>query len=281
MTATTANDESGVVEYRFECISGPAGCTPGIWQGNTAYTASGLLPGSTYEFRVMARDAFLNTTAPSASAFATTPDNQAPIAVNDSASTDMDHPVTLSVLDNDSDPEGDALTIIDVTQGFNGSVTHTGSSLDYLPNPGFTGIDSFGYTIDDGFSGTASGSVYITVIQANSAPVASTDNVSINVGDTIVIDVLSNDTDPDGDTLLITAVGNANKGTVSWQPGDDVISYAHNAKRKGSDGFSYTISDGRGGTATGTVSISLGGTDSGTNTGGNGNGNGKGGGKPK
>ncbi|HYQ72951.1 MAG TPA: Ig-like domain-containing protein, partial [Gammaproteobacteria bacterium] len=199
MTATTANDASGVVEYRFECISGPAGCTAGAWQSGASYTAGGLLPGSTYEFQVRARDAFLNTTAPSATAAATTTANLAPSAVDDSASTDMDQPLTLDVLGNDSDPEGDALSIIGVMQGFNGSVSHTAGSLSYTPDPGFVGSDSFTYTIDDGFSGSASGNVSITVTAANSAPVANADSVSINAGDSITISVLANDSDPDGD----------------------------------------------------------------------------------
>jgi len=279
MTATTAYDESGVVEYRFECISGPAGCMNSTWQSGSGYTATGLLPGSSYAFRAIARDAFLNMTAPSMAAVATTADNLAPTAVDDSATTEADRSVTLNVLENDSDPEGDALTITGVTQGFNGSVSHTGSSLSYTPSAGFVGSDSFSYSIDDGYQASATGSVSITVVAANQAPVANADSVSISPGDSVIISVLANDADPDGDVLLITAVTDASKGTVSWQPGETVISYTHNPKRKGSDSFSYSISDDRGGTATATVSIDLGGGgssggDSGTTTGG---GKGKGG----
>ena len=74
--------------------------------------------------------------------------------------------------------------------------------------------------------------------------------------------------------ISITSVSSANKGTVSWTSGDNTITYAHNIKRKGSDSFTYTISDGRGGTTTGTVSITLGSSD-----GGSGGGGGRGGGK--
>ena len=98
-------------------------------------------------------------------------------------------------------------------------------------------------------------------------------------GETVIISVLTNDSDPDGDALTITGVTSANKGTVSWQPDQDSISYAHNIKRKGSDSFTYTISDGHGGSATGTVSFTLGSSDSGTGGGGGGGGGGRGGGK--
>ena len=96
----------------------------------------------------------------------------------------------------------------------------------------------------------------------------------------MVIDVLANDNDPDGDSISIISVTGANKGTVSWQPGQTTITYAHNPRRKGSDSFSYTISDGRGGNAGATVSITLGSSDSGDSGGITGSG-GKGGGKGK
>jgi hypothetical protein len=277
MTATTANDDSGVVEYRFECIAGPAGCTTSSWQAGSSYTATGLLPGSTYDFTVSTRDAYQNVTAPSASVAAMTAANQSPTATDDSANTEEGNAVSINVLANDNDPEGDTLTVTASTQGINGSVANNGNSVSYTPNPGFTGNDNFSYSIDDGYNGTATANVSVSVSAGNSAPLANPDNVTIVKGDTVVISVLDNDSDPDGDALSITAVTSANKGVVSWQAGQDTITYAHNIKRKGSDSFSYTVSDGHGGTATGTVSITLGSSDSGGDSGtGGGGGNGKG-----
>ena len=272
MTATTASDDSGVVEYRFTCVAGPAGCTTSPWQTDPVYTATGLLPGSTYEYSVNARDAFLNETFGSASASATTAANLVPAAMNDSASLEANGSLQINVLANDSDPDSDTLTIIGFTQGTSGSVTGNGSSVTYTPDPDFTGNDSFSYTVDDGFNGTATASVSVTVTVADQAPVANPDSITIASGDTVVIDVLANDFDPDGDALVITGVTSANKGTVSWQPGQTTITYAHNPKRKGSDSFNYTL----GGVVTGTVTITLGGNGSGGDTGGGGGGNGKG-----
>lgn len=276
MAASTAYDDSGVVEYRFECVSGPTGCTAGPWQAASSYTASGLLPGATYEFRVMARDAFLNMTAPSVTAFAITAANLSPLAAADTAVVEEDGSVVIAVLANDTDPEGDTLTISGITQGASGAVVNNGTSLTYTPATGYTGGDSFGYTIDDGYGGTATAGVTVTVNAKNHAPVANPDSVSISRGDTVVIPVLANDSDPDGDVLVITGVTGANKGTVSWQPGQTTITYAHNPRRKGSDSFSYTIGDGHGGQAAATVSISLGGGNSGGGDSGTGGGNGKG-----
>jgi len=282
MTATTATDESGIVEYRFECISGPAGCSTSPWQSGTSYTATGLQAGASYEYQVRAREAFLNETAASVTAMATTAGNLAPVAVADTTGVEENSQVTVSVLANDSDPDGDALTVSSTTQGANGSVTHTGSSVTYTPDAGFIGSDSFNYSIDDGFGGTASATVSITVTAQNKPPLAVADSVTISSGDSVVVDVLANDGDPDGDAISIISVSGASKGTVSWQAGQATISYTHNPRRKGSDSFSYTISDGRGATASATVSITLGSSDGG-DTGGTtgGGGSGKGGGKGK
>jgi hypothetical protein len=268
MTATTASDDSGVVEYRFACVAGPAGCANSPWQTDPSFTATGLLPGSTYEYSVSARDAFLNATSGSVSANATTAANLAPTATNDSASLEANSSLPIDVLANDSDPDGDTLTVTGFTQGTSGSVTGNGSSVTYTPGPDFTGNDSFSYTIDDGFYGMATASVSVTVTAPDQAPVANPDNVIIARGDIVDIDVLLNDFDPDGDALEITGVTSANKGTVSWQPGESIITYSHNPKRKGSDSFSYTLS----GLVTGTVNISLGSSDSGGDTGGGGRG---------
>lgn len=278
MSATVATDDSGTVEYYFDCVSGPAGCTASGWQSASSFTASGLQPGASYSWRVFARDAYLNETAGSVEAAAVTLDNQPPVAADDSASTEQDSSVTISVLANDTDPEQDALAVISYSQGSNGSVSGSSGSLVYTPDPGFTGTDSISYTIGDGFGATAMASVSITVTAINQSPVATPDSISISPGDTVIIDVLANDSDPEGELLVITAVTGANKGSVSWQPGDSTISYSHNPRRKGSDSFSYTVSDGQGGSATTTVSISLG--DSGGETDGGGGGT-RGGGKGK
>lgn len=73
MTATTAVDDSGgSVQYRFNCVSGGAGCAASSWQGSPSWTASGLAGSTQYTFTVAARDASGNQTAASAPASATT-----------------------------------------------------------------------------------------------------------------------------------------------------------------------------------------------------------------
>ncbi len=94
--------------------------------------------------------------------------NNPPDAVDDAASTPEDTPVTIPVLDNDTDPDpDDQLTVIDVTQPANGEAAISGGGPDnqvtYTPNPGFSGIDSFDYTISDGRGGEDTARVTVDV----------------------------------------------------------------------------------------------------------------------
>ena len=90
--------------------------------------------------------------------------NSPPIAQNDSAATTEGQAVDITVLGNDSDPDGDPLTVTITTPPANGSaIVNPNKTISYTPNGGFSGNDSLVYTIDDGNGGTDSGTVFITV----------------------------------------------------------------------------------------------------------------------
>ncbi len=96
----------------------------------------------------------------------------APIANNDSATTDEDTPININVLANDTDSDGDTLSVVAVTQGTNGAVSiNPDKTVRYAPALNFFGSDSFTYTIDDGHGGQATASVNVTVNAVNDAPV--------------------------------------------------------------------------------------------------------------
>ena len=88
-----------------------------------------------------------------------------PTAVNDSATTTVDTAVSINVTVNDSDSDGGTITVQSVTQGANGAVTINGNntSVTYTPNTGYTGSDSFNYTISDGQGATDTATVNVTV----------------------------------------------------------------------------------------------------------------------
>jgi len=338
--------------------------------------------------------------------------NRPPAASADAAATDEDSPVTIDVRANDSDPDGDALTVTSVTQGSFGSVAiNTDGTLRYTPAGGRAGTDNFQYDISDGRGGVAGAAVTVTVadlptsgdvvdltnrpllsyssqdaggtatvseagsrlalrgntwkaipfsynvtpqtvlefdfqssglgeehaigleedlvitnnrrfklygtqdtsgtgvpqdfntyassapaekhyvipvgqyytgnmsyllftadddvaqpaaesifrnlrISENTAPVADADVVETDEGTPVIVPVLANDFDPDGDTLALASVTQGASGSVIANA-DGTVSYTPAAGFSGSDAFSYTIGDGRGGTATGQVQVTV------------------------
>ena len=183
------------------------------------------------------------------------PVNDAPVAVDDNASTNEDTPVTVNVVSNDTDVEGDPLTVSAVTQGTNGAVTFAGGSVTYTPNANFSGSDSFTYTVSDGNGGTDTATVDVTVTPVNDAPVAVDDTTSTNEDTPVTVDVVSNDTDVEGDPLTVSAVTQGTNGTVTFAGG--TVTYTPNANFSGPDTFTYTVSDGNGGTDTATVDVTV------------------------
>src|SRR5260221_2176849 len=133
-----------------------------------------------------------------------TPVNDPPVAVNVTASTAEDTAVSFPVLANDSDVDGDALTIT-VASATNGTVSIVGTNLVFTPASNFNGVATLSYTISDGQGGTASATVSVTVTPVNDPPVAVNDTATTPDDTAVSIPVLTNDSDVDRDGLTITA----------------------------------------------------------------------------
>ena len=165
--------------------------------------------------------------------------------------------ITVAVLANDTDPNGDTLVIadFDVTSAHGGLVTQQGQSLIYTPAAGFNGTDTVDYVVSDGDGGSGDGT--LTIIVANAAPDASPDTVATeaDAGGSTTIDVLANDTDPNGDTLTITEVTRAAHGSVVIA--NDELVYSYQDDFAGTDTFAYTIVDGHGGSSTADVAVTV------------------------
>jgi VCBS repeat-containing protein len=182
-----------------------------------------------------------------------------PNAVDDVAVVAEDSGANIiNVRANDTDADMDTLTVTSVTQGANGSVaiTNAGANVSYTPNANFFGGDSFTYTIGDGNGGFDTATVAVTVTPVPDAPVANDDNAALfEDSGANVINVLANDFDADGDTLVVFSVTQGTNGTVANN--GTSVSYTPNSNFFGNDSFTYTISDGNGGfdTATGNVAV--------------------------
>ena len=188
-----------------------------------------------------------------------TPVNDPPVAIDDTATTVEDTPVDVVVLANDSDPEGDTLTVTRiVTNPTNGTATiNVDNTITYTPNPNFSGVDGFQYEISDGNGGTDTAWVsFILVTPINDDPVANDDTATTDEDTPIAVTVLGNDTDPDGDTLTIQSITQPANGTTTINPDGHHHLHPH-PNYSGTDTFTYTVSDGNGGTDTATVTITV------------------------
>ncbi len=181
--------------------------------------------------------------------------NNPPNAVDDAATVVEGGTVNIDVLTNDSDPEDDPLTIIAVTQGTNGAVTSDGATVTYVHDGTETTSDSFTYTIEDGNGGTDTATVTMTITPMNDPPDATDDSATVLQGGTAIIPVLDNDHDPENDTLSIIAITQGSNGMVITD--GTIVIYSHDGSATTSDSFTYTISDGNGGTDTATVMITV------------------------
>ncbi|GBD44959.1 hypothetical protein HRbin40_02455 [bacterium HR40] len=178
-----------------------------------------------------------------------------PIAAPDIALTPVDTAVIIAPLANDT---GAGLVLDGFTQPARGRVVaNPDSTLTYTPAPGFVGVDSFTYTVRDAGGATATATVTISVLAPNAPPVARDDEAASSDGSSIDIPVLANDGDPDGDPLQLLAIGAPAHGTATFLA-PDRIRYRPPAGFSGIDRFTYTVGDGRGEVATGTVTVRVG-----------------------
>ena len=183
--------------------------------------------------------------------------HDAPVARTDSFSGAHGHSLAGNVLLNDSDADGDSLSVTAaaIATAAGGQVTLLADgTFTYQPATGFVGIDSFAYAVGDGQGGSATATVSLNVF--NTPPVAQTDYFTAKYGKVLIGNVLANDSDADGDALTVSAgtFATANGGSVVVNA-DGTFSYQASEAFYGSDSFQYNIGDGFGGTATATVLI--------------------------
>jgi large repetitive protein len=188
-----------------------------------------------------------------------TPVNDDPNAVADTLVATEDEQGQTDVLANDSDVDGGTLTVTTPSPAAtHGTVScAAGGTCTYTPDPDYKGPDSFQYAISDGNGGTDTATVSVTVTPENIAPVADDETLTTDEDVQGAVNVLVGDTDADGDPLsVITSAPAAANGTVSCS-GTGACTYTPDADYSGSDSFEYTVSDGRGGTDTGLVSVTV------------------------
>jgi VCBS repeat-containing protein len=189
------------------------------------------------------------------------PVNDPPVATDDAYATDEDTTLNIAapgMLGNDSDPDGDPLTVVVVTvpQHGSGSIGSDGS-LNYMPDANFSGSDTFSYKASDGTAESNISTVTITVNPINDPPVAGDDSISVDEGGQIMVEVLSNDTDPDSTLSYanVTVLAGPSRGTAVVNSVG--INYTHDGSETTSDTFIYQVEDGAGGSDNATVTVNI------------------------
>ena len=265
LLANDRDSANGTLTVDTTPVRGPAQGTLVLQaNGGFQYTPNAGFSGSdSFVYQVM------NSSGATAEALVTVavrPPNAAPTASNDKFTLDedgrLDTDTATSLLANDVDSDGDALTV-STTPLFapaNGTLTlATDGTFSYVPDGDFSGIDGFAYEVRDTDGLTSTATVTLTVNARNDAPLATADRYPA-FADTLTeyssaAGLLQNDRDPDADTLVASLFRDATNGTVTVDA-DGSFTYRSDNGFVGVDTFEYQVSDGNS-TSTETVTLSV------------------------
>ena len=189
--------------------------------------------------------------------------NDAPVAADDSLMATEDTPVTYTaaqLLGNDSDVDGDSITIASVTSGTGGTaVLNPDGTVTFTPNADFNGDADFTYTVTDGDLTSNTATVTVDVAAVNDAPVAADDSLMATEDTPVTYtaaQLLGNDSDVDGDSITIASVTSGTGGTAVLNP-DGTVTFTPNADFNGDADFTYTVTDGDLTSNTATVTVDV------------------------
>ncbi|WP_075082765.1 Calx-beta domain-containing protein [Mariniblastus fucicola] len=192
------------------------------------------------------------------------PVNDVPVAVDNNytvlGNTTLNVPASTGLLVNDSDEDGDALTVntTPVSGPSNGSVTiNSDGTFSYTPATGFSGTDQFVYQISDGNGGFDTATAYIEVSEPVTGPLNAVDDAETTDEETLVnINVMANDNLPFTGAYNIQSTTPPSNGSILVNP-DGTIDYTPDADFFGSDTFTYTLADASGRTSSATVTVTV------------------------
>ncbi len=189
--------------------------------------------------------------------------NEAPVAIADTLTVGRNTSASVAVLDNDTDDGGLDPTTVTATDGANGTteVDAATGTVTYTPVTGFSGSDSFDYTVND-IDGSVSNSATVAVDVVNAVPEAADVSATLNsaTSSSTVIDPLAGVSDADGelDATSVAIVTQPENGTATVDASTGAITYTPNAGFLGADSFTFTVNDNDGGTSNeGTINVTV------------------------
>jgi len=191
-------------------VSNGTGGTVSLSGGNVIFTPTTDYHGpATFDYTISDGNGATDTATVTVNL---APVNDPPAAVDDVATTDEDQTIfNLPILSNDSDVDGDPLTIIGTPTAGNGTVTvNPDGTINYTPDANFNGPDTINYTIGDGNGATDTATVSVTVNPVNDAPIATNNTYTGTEDTTLTGNLVTDDTgagidsDPEGNPISVT-----------------------------------------------------------------------------
>jgi Bacterial Ig domain/Secretion system C-terminal sorting domain/FG-GAP repeat len=167
-----------------------------------------------------------------------------PIAVDDAASVAEDDSISIDVLANDFDLDGDSLVFASVTQPDHGTARVLGRFVQYRPEPDYFGSDIMSYSIRDEYGHVEEANITVEVSPVPDAPNAEPDSFLVTEDTIASLEVLANDVDPDGDQMTIRLLVEPTLADATVL--GEIIQYAPAANVTGIDSLRYEVSDGTG-----------------------------------
>ncbi|MBE4606384.1 hypothetical protein BOO28_01460 [Vibrio navarrensis] len=180
--------------------------------------------------------------------------NALPQASDDTAVVTRNGSVVIDVLSNDTDADGDSLTLSSASVDI-GSVSVVNNQLSYTTQSQFYGVATITYSVTDGKGGTGTAKVTVNVLN-NQNPRAEDDVVETNDRTPVTINVLSNDSDVDNDALTLVSVNKPEHGQAVLNA-DQTVTYTPTLGFEGTDVITYVIQDSQGLQDTGQVTVTV------------------------
>ncbi len=177
--------------------------------------------------------------------------NRPPLARDDEAGVRPGRTTVLEVLENDTDPDGDVLTVAETSEVAASQgrleVIDGGRALQLTPADGAAGTISFRYSVEDGRSGVSEASVDVRIVPEteNVAPTSLRSGaVSVEQGQQISYNVLADWNDPDGDDVFLVNASPTSGDSVRFSP-DGYVTFDHKSGELGLKEVAFTVSDGQ------------------------------------
>ncbi len=179
------------------------------------------------------------------------PVNDPPTTVNDTVNGLEDTDLIIdfaTLLANDFDVDGDAISLVSVSNSTHGQVRIENGQIIFAPDHNFAGAAGFDYVVTDGTDGSATGHVKVNVVSTNQRPVAATDLYTVQEDEVIfvtVADLLANDSDPDGDSFSFVSIDDEVENARIFTLPDGRMMIQPDLNHNGTITFKYKITDGR------------------------------------